>query len=147
MMLFPLLWGIMTSFKSASELLGIFPNKPNWMGLPEKFVTSNYELVFQFFDNPEGYSKTFYIYWGTKLITHKWNANFLIILINTLFYTIVGSLIQAVLPAITGYMCVMYKNKVSSIKCLKNKGKNKSRLFKDMDLAHTDKKSVMKQQL
>lgn len=115
LMIFPLLWGIVTSFKDASELLGIFPNKPNWMGWPKKFVTSNYELVFKFFNNPEGYSKTFYIYWGTQLVTHKWNANFAIILINTLFYTIVGSLIQAVLPAIAGYMCVMYKNKVSSL--------------------------------
>ena len=40
-----------------------------------------------------------------------------------------------------------YKNKVSSIKCLKNMGKNKSRLFKDMNLAHTDNKSVKRQQL
>lgn len=111
----PLLWGLMTSFKSPDEFE--FPIS-NVLGLPtsewsnaEMFRFQNYTKVFQFLN----IETTMSYYSNGNKISHYVNAGFGQLLINTVLYAGVGSLIMAFVPALVAYLCAKYKYKFSSV--------------------------------
>lgn len=113
-LLFPLAWGFMTSLKNRMDFGR--PNN-NVLGFPKKayssaemFKLNNYKLILQNFYIERKAS----FYMGDKLITHSTRSNIGGLLLNTVLYAGVGSLIMAVVPAIVAYMCCKYKYKFSN---------------------------------
>jgi raffinose/stachyose/melibiose transport system permease protein len=82
---FPLLWLVMTSFKTNLEITG-----SNVMGLPVKWMWSNYE----------------YIFGGSKMGTN---------IINSLFYTGATVIAAGVLSAMASYAIIRMKWKFSKV--------------------------------
>lgn len=112
-MIFPLLWGLLTSFKSNMD----FSTLGNVLWLPDKNFSANeikfynYQIIWENFK----FDKSISYYAGNVLVRHATENNFLTIVWNTLLYSLVGSIIQAFVPAAMGYLVVKYPGKVSGV--------------------------------
>ena len=124
-----LIWGFMTSFKNPLEL---DPATNNWLGLPimdaNKMVNSidyiwfkNYIIIFQNYAQYEEQAldtakkaATYYSWWGTSTIPAM-KGGLLTVVFNTIIYTVIGSVLHTVIPAIVAYAVVKYDNPVGKI--------------------------------
>lgn len=114
-LLIVLAWGLLTSLKHADDLMLM----GNWIGLPdmewseaEATKLNNYLLVLT--RSELNFTTKFYV--GSNLVTHTVeDCNYLTYVINTVLYTVTGSLILAGVPAIGAYMCSKYKFAFSKI--------------------------------
>ena len=114
-LLIVLAWGLLTSLKNTDDLQLM----QNWIGLPdmewsEAEVTklNNYLLVMT--RSQLNFSTKFYV--GNQLVTHTVeDCTYLTYIINTVLYTVTGSLILALVPAIGAYMCSKYKFAFSKV--------------------------------
>ena len=121
-MVFTLSWGLLTSFKHKFEL----SFNDNWLGLPninknddinswkEVFQLANYNQLVKDYHFVEQKCKTsFYV--GGKVVSHKAQGGFPMVVVNTFVYTIVGSFLHAFVPAITAYAVTKFKNPVGKL--------------------------------
>lgn len=115
---FTLGWGLLTSLKFRTDFSN--PNN-NVLGLPnmdilaDKGITlfNNYELVFS---KMTLYVRTtYYTIFSDEPVVHYSEPGFWGMLLNTILYAGVGSLVMAFVPAIVGYMCAKYRFKFSEI--------------------------------
>lgn len=111
----PLLWGLLTTFKSSKDF-GVIGGY-NILGLPNPKYSANeirfgnYKEVFSGFSVSTRVS--FYTIAGK--VNHSSKDNLLSLLLNTILYAGVGSAILAFVPAEVAYLCAKYKYKFSSI--------------------------------
>lgn len=113
--IFMLCWGFLTTLKSNVDFL--YMN--NVMGFPnleksskEFFQLANYKLILENFE----FTRRTRFYSGDTLIVHETQNNLGSMLVNTVLYAGVGSVILAVVPAITAFACVKFKRyKLSKI--------------------------------
>lgn len=100
-----LLWAFITSLKTNAD----YVNNP--FGLPKAGtnILANYIAIFQKF-HVKGTASYFS---NGRLITHKYDVNFFGMLVNSLIYAGVGSVIQAVVPAVVAYTLCKYDFKFS----------------------------------
>ena len=106
-----MLWGLLTSLKSNLD----FRIMNNVLGLPNLEVSrdeflklNNYKLMLEHFE----FTKKAIYYSGNKLITHETHNGILQMLINTIVYAILGSVLHALVTSIVAFMCVKYKQYV-----------------------------------
>ena len=124
-LLFMLLWGLMTSFKSKWDfelhedgaISFPFIDWNNWdnplASNKELFQFKNYGLIFKNFVF-ESLSSSWYV--GDSQVTnYAENVGFLTMLYNTIVYAGVGGAIFAIMPAITAYLTCKYRYKLSTI--------------------------------
>ena len=110
---FTLGWGLLTSFKSVID----FDMDKNVLGLQNadyseaEIAFENYKRIFRNFQFDR--SAKFYI--NGKYTEHYTHATFFTMLINTILYAVVGSLLQAIVPAVCAYLCAKFKYKYSKI--------------------------------
>lgn len=114
-MIFPLVWGFMTSLKSDVD----FQLYSGVLGLPQKqysyeelFKLSNYVKVFE----EMKFTKDLYYYsWfsGEELVAHETENNLFVMLINTILLCVTSAGLGALVPAIMAYVCAKYKFKFS----------------------------------
>ncbi|MBQ0009011.1 MAG: carbohydrate ABC transporter permease [Firmicutes bacterium] len=101
-----LVWAFLTSLKSE----GAYINNP--FGLPnEGNIFANYIGVFKQF-HLEGIV-TFFS--GSDVIVHEYDANFLDMILNSLIYSGVGSIIQTLVPCCIAYLLAKYDFKFSKV--------------------------------
>jgi len=111
-MIVPLVWGFITSLKSFMD----FTTLENVIGLPSKEFSAeelrfaNYATIWREFNFTQAVS----YYKGDELISYTQTATFLGVLVNTVFYAVVGSVIQAFVPCLMGYLVVKYPSKAAS---------------------------------
>ena len=111
-MILILVWGFITSLKSNMD----FSTMGNVLGFPNsdfsrnEILFSNYKTIWDNFS----FIKNISYYSGDTLIRHFSDNSFFSILLNTVLYAVVGSAIQAFVPAVMGYLVVKYPGKVSS---------------------------------
>ena len=109
-------WGILTSFKSVLD----FTDMRNLFGLPDSNLSvdeirfGNYATVWKNFTlSVESYGYYSSIFGSITIGTYT--ANIVTMILNTIIYAGLGSLIQTIVTMTMGYMCATYKNKISSI--------------------------------
>ncbi len=111
---FSLAWGLLTSFKSSLD----FIQAKNYWGLPiyelseGEIKFGNYKIVVQNFTRLIGSLKASWRVNGVR-IAHQSQNNIVTVLINTLLYAGVGSIIFSIVPCVVGYMVAKYKFKFS----------------------------------
>ena len=111
-MILPLVWGFLTSLKSSMD----FSTLGNVIGLPDKEFSvnelkfGNYQVIWENFK----FDKAISFYMGEELVWHRSKNNFFGMCINTILYAGVGSMIQAFVPALMGYLVVKYPGKAAS---------------------------------
>lgn len=114
-MIFMLCWGFLTSLKSAID----FTDFKNHFGLPnpayssDEMLFSNYVYIWQNSQLPVS-SYEYYSLFGPRT-TPLYYANFLTMLINTLYYAAFLAFMQALVCMTMGYMTAKYKNKVAAV--------------------------------
>lgn len=114
-MLVVLGWGLLTSFKSFDEfkfgkdLMGNL-GLGNVLGLPEDWCFQNYTTVFDALRNVSTQTS---FYFGSQEIYHESTDNLFTLIINSVLYSGVGALLQAVIPALVAYLCAKFKYKFS----------------------------------
>ena len=112
-----LLWGLITSLKSERDYL------KNMFGFPNLDPSYKRNSRDQFFhlQNYSDILKNFSLtldgsyYKGNVSVYKQSTTGFFGMLINTLLYAGVGGLICALVPAMTAYLCVKYKYKLSGV--------------------------------
>ena len=123
-MIFMLAWGILSSLKSGKDFntnaIGLpVINNPEWpKGIDDPrssyyqlFHLQNYkDVINQFYYEPE---VSFFS--GQVLVTHRSAQNFFTMAMNSILYALGNGFIQAIVPAIVGYMCAKYEYKFSRI--------------------------------
>ncbi len=108
----PLLWGLLTSFKSQMD----FSIAGNVLGLPDPEFSAeamrfgNYKIVL---DNLN-FDKTTVFYSGSALIEHSVTNNIWIIIWNSFLYAVMGSLVQVMVPCVIGYLAAKFPGKFSN---------------------------------
>ena len=114
-----LLWGLLTSFKSTFDYFDM----RNVIGLPnvensrnEMFRFANYVTIWKKLEVTK--NSTFISAFGTQvhstydLFTRSSDkSGILMIIANTVLYVVVGAIIEAIVPAVTAYICAKYRNK------------------------------------
>ena len=120
--IFTLVWGFIASFKNQYEFM--FYN--NWLGLPtldaskipnsreELFRFANYRTIIRDYHLMEENCKTTFMVNG-RMVSHQATGGFLMVLFNTVIYTVVGSILHTFIPAITAFAVAKYKNPVSKV--------------------------------
>ena len=109
-MIFILLWGLLTTFKSHVDFSGTITGIPNVLGLPdpkasaEQLNFANYKVIF----SKLVLEKTEIFYSGTQKIYHHSKTDFWGMLLNTLLFTGIGSLLLALVPCLMAYVCAKY---------------------------------------
>lgn len=99
-----LLWAFLTSLKSQ----GAYMNNP--FGLPnERDFLANYKAIFKEFH----ISGEVEYFSGNNVIIHKYDANFFDMMLNSLIYSGVGSVIQTLVPCCIAYLLAKYEFKFS----------------------------------
>lgn len=111
-MIFVLGWGFMTSLKPYDEFAS--PGN-NVVGLPWSITFDNYLQVFEKLSFRVTGAETSYWSNGTFVKGHTFTVDIGGLIYDTLIYSIVGALIQAIVPAIMGYICAKYKNAVTKV--------------------------------
>lgn len=107
-LIFMLLWGLLTSLKSNTDFL--YMN--NVMGLPnldksrdECLKLANYTLNLEYFE----FTKKVTYYVGDKKVVHQSTNGIFEMLINTILYAGLGSVLHALVTALVAYLCVKYR--------------------------------------
>lgn len=114
-MLFVLGWGIVTSFKSFEEfsfgkdLKGNL-GQGNVLGFPADWYLKNYTTVFSYLSD---FNTQTSFYFGSQEIYHESTDNLFTMIVNSVLYAGVGSLLQAAIPALVAYLCAKFKYKFS----------------------------------
>lgn len=109
-MVFIMLWGLLTTFKSHTDFNGTITGIPNVLWLPdakysaEQMKFANYEVIF----SKLVLEKTEIFYSGTQKIYHHSKTDFWGMLFNTLLFTGIGSLLLALVPCLMAYVCAKY---------------------------------------
>lgn len=102
-----LLWGLLTSLKSNLD----FQFMDNILGWPDKLAShdelrlKNYKLNIEYF---EFTITKAYISRGRQVI-HQSTSGFFDMLLNTIVYAAIGSVVHTFVTAIVAYLCVKYK--------------------------------------
>ena len=119
---FTLTWGFITTLKSGDEFF--FYN--NWLGLPtldeaakynsreEFFKFANYKAVIDHYPLVEQRCVTEYFV-GGEIVRHEAEGGFLMVVVNTLIYTVVGAFLHAFIPAITAYAVTKFENPIGKL--------------------------------
>lgn len=128
-MIMILLWGFMTSLKNPLEL---DPATNNWVGLPimdkNEMVNSidyiwfkNYFIIFENYSEYESNAlssslkgSTYYSWWGEVEIPGM-KGGLITIMFNTVIYTVIGSILHTIIPAVVAYAVVKYDNPAAKI--------------------------------
>lgn len=115
-----LLWGLLTSLKSHTDfgvpgnnVIGfpnLDPNDPS-NSRQQFFFWENYTKIFGQFNIVD--SITFFS--GDRLVEHRVDANFWLMTLYSFIYAGGNGIIQALVPAVMGYMCAKYKYKFSTV--------------------------------
>ncbi|MBO7345583.1 MAG: carbohydrate ABC transporter permease [Clostridia bacterium] len=106
-----LFWGLLSSFKSVADI----EIKKNVLGLPnpvlsaEELRFSNYAKLLDAF----GFTVVNPFYQNGVMVTHYQEVTLGVTLVNTLMFTVITSIENAVLPCMAAYLCVRYPFKVS----------------------------------
>lgn len=117
-----LCWGLLSSLKSGKDFstnaIGLpVINNPEWpKGIDDPrssyytlFHLKNYaDVINQFYYEPE---VSFFS--GENVVTHRTAQNFFTMLFNSIFYALGNGVIQAIVPAVVGFMCAKYSYKFS----------------------------------
>ena len=118
-----LIWGLLTSFKNPYDL----SINNNWIGFPTLdkanlansreylFGFLNYKIIFQDYHLIEDNCKISFITGTGERITHYASGGFAMVIVNTFVYTIVGSLLHTIIPALTAYAVTKFDNWVGRI--------------------------------
>lgn len=121
--IFTLLWGLLTSLKNYDEFMY---NPSSWLGFPtldseilwnsrnEFFKLFNYREILADYHLVEEQCKTEYISHGEEIM-HRATGGFAMVIVNTIIYTVVGSILHTVIPAVVAYAVVKYSNVVGKI--------------------------------
>ncbi len=119
--LYPLVWGLITSLKNrrdfsvsfGANLLGM-PNLDEsvaWNSRNEFFRLANYKTIF---DNLEfNVSTTFYQ--GSEIIRKRETVNIVDLLVNTILYCVLGAGLKVIVTAICAFICAKYEFKFSML--------------------------------
>ena len=111
---FSLLWGVLTSFKSGLD----FIQAKNYWGLPlfelseNEIKFGNYKIVVDNFTRLIGSLKASWRVNGVR-VSHKSTNNLFTVLLNTLLYAGGGACIFSFVPCVVGFMIAKYKFKLS----------------------------------
>lgn len=112
--LFTLGWGFLTSLKSDLDYTMV----KNKLGFPllelshDQFLKlGNYRLIFESFE----FEKSVRFYSAGRLVKHEASVNVGVMLINTIVYAGVGSILHAIVPCFVAYLCAKYPFKMSEI--------------------------------
>ncbi len=117
-----LFWGLLSSFKGPYD----FMLNKNWLGFPTLdesnlansreyfFKFMNYQTIVKNYYLVEANCKTTFVSRG-EWVYHQATGGFPMVMVNTLIYTVVGSVLHTVIPAVTAYVVAKYKNIVGSI--------------------------------
>ncbi len=108
-----LLWGLITSLKSALEFSFVrnVVELPTWKYSKNEILLGNYSLVLSKLTFP-----TYVSYYSQgKLVIHQKTVTFWGMLGNTLLYAGTGAILTTVFPAVVAYMCAKYRFKFSNI--------------------------------
>lgn len=117
--IFPLAWGVLTSLKSyhdftiGENVLGL-PNIDEgvvWNSRSEVFRLANYTEVFRNFS----FSKEIAFYIGNTKVLHKSENNLLTMIFNTMLLSVVGALLQSIVPAIMAYATAKFTFKYNIV--------------------------------
>ncbi len=106
-----LFWGLLTSFKSVSDVV----IKNNLLGFPDPILSAE-ELKFANYTrllNAFGFTLQTAFYQNGVRVMHFQEVTVLLTLYNTVMFTVVTSIENAVLPCMAAYLCVRYPFKVS----------------------------------
>lgn len=118
-----LFWGLLSSLKNQDEF---FYNPSSYLGFPildssvkwnsreQFFKLANYRQILADYHLVEEQCRTDYIAHGEE-ITHRASGGFAMVMINTVVYTIVGSVLHTVIPAVVAYAVVKYDNPFAKI--------------------------------
>ncbi|MBQ3505978.1 MAG: carbohydrate ABC transporter permease [Clostridia bacterium] len=108
-LLYMLFWGLLTSLKSNTDFL----HMKNVLGFPnleksrEEFLHfANYKLNLEYFE----FTKKAIYFSGDKQIIHKSTSGIFDMLIYTVLYAGLGTVLHAVATATVAYLCVKYKH-------------------------------------
>ena len=121
-MLLPLVWGMMTALKSTGDffvganVIG-FPNldeSVRWNSREAFFKLSNFKAVIEKFALILDFSKTsFYV--GDKVVYHQATGGVPMIFVNTILYSIIGSLLTVTSTSIAAYATAKFDFKFSNL--------------------------------
>ena len=118
-----LLWGFLSSLKNPYD----FSINNNWLGFPtldknnlansrEHFLgLLNYKIIFKDYHLIEENCKISFITATGERMTHYASGGFMMVIVNTILYTIVGSVLHTVIPALTAYAVTKFDNVVGKI--------------------------------
>ena len=104
--IFVLGWGVLTSFKSRLD----FFIERNVLGFPdvtlskEEIRFGNYLRIIEAFE----FDKSVKFYSAGKYVQHVAHADLYLMVYNTFLYAVVGSLLQAIVPAVCAYLCAKF---------------------------------------
>ncbi len=109
--LYLLLWGLQTSFKSRLDFLynGNVVGLPSWEYSKDEILFGNYKLAFELFEVPA--SVIFYS--GNTLVKHQTNSNLLTMTFNTIVYAGLSCVLTTMVCYTVAYLCSKYKFKFS----------------------------------
>ncbi len=109
----PLLWGINTSLKSNTDFFYL----GNVLGFPDPEYSKseirffNYGIILRAFN----FKRSVSYYSNGILIEHETSNNMFTMFLNTLIYAGIGSILQAVVPAIMAYACTKFRFRFNKI--------------------------------
>ncbi len=113
-LLFPLLWGVLTSLKSSLD----FDTLHNVLGLPNLefskdtfFKLSNYTSMFENINLDR--SVSFFV--GNREVAHNSSNTFIGMLLNSLIYSVGGALVTTTVTMCVAYVCAKYKFKMAAV--------------------------------
>lgn len=122
--IFTLLWGFVSSLKNQQEFLfdGTtwlkFPTLDaavKWNSRNEFFKLANYQRILQDYHLVEEQCTTDFIASNGMEVTHRASGGFAMVMVNTAVYTVVGSVLHTVIPAVVAYAVAKYSNVVGKI--------------------------------
>lgn len=113
-LILPLLWALMTTFKSVQDFTvakNIF-GLPKWSLSKNEIKFGNYILVLKNFKfNVRG---NYFIGFNLdKAVGLNFDVGFGEVIFNTLIYAVGGALVAAIVPCVVGYLCAKYKFRFS----------------------------------
>lgn len=113
-LLLPLLWALITSFKSVNDYSANILGLPTLAGSKAELAFGNYVVVFKNFKFlvSTGYFQGWTLRHAVGVNRHVglWEIVF-----NTLVYSVGGAIAAAIVPCVVGYLCAKYKFRFSGV--------------------------------
>lgn len=116
-------WGVLTSLKNNNELLPLYGE--NWLGLPrlegqvnsrkELFQLYNYQQIIKYYPQLEPKCVAEYVNGRGEFISKPAEGGFPMVIVNTIVYTVVGSMLHTFIPAVVAYVVAKYDNVAGKI--------------------------------